>query len=117
MTKTNGTQKAKEPKPVSPAEQYIKNMESSIKGYFGPDNYYHGKEGAILLAYDIGHGLAAFPAEMVNPILSSLYSRLVAVNTFGHTGGVPVNAKEWLTAVRGKADSHREWLKNEYGLG
>lgn len=81
-------------------ERYISEMETAIIRHFAPGNRYHGKDGALTLASDIGTGLADSPEDEVESVISSLYSRLLARNTFGHKGGVPIDNKVFVNRIR-----------------
>ena len=79
------------------ADAYIRDLESCLAPHFAPDRIYHGKEGAMRLAREVGFGLRDL--EGADDIVQALYSRLLVRFTF-NSGGVPVNAKEWFAEIR-----------------
>ena len=78
-------------------ETYIRRLELVLAPHFAPDRIYHGKEGAMRLAREVGFGLRDF--KDADNIVQSLYSRLLVKFTLS-SGGVPVDAKEWFEEIR-----------------
>ena len=81
--------------------EYLQSLKSALPGHFVPDGIYHGKEGALRLAREVGHGLACFPEDEVKKVMNSLYSDLLVRHTFGHGDGVPIDSKEWADEILG----------------
>ena len=79
------------------AAEYVRSLESVLAPHFAPGGLYHGKDGAMRLAREVGYGLRGL--EGADDIVTSLYSRLLVRFTF-NSKGVPVDAKPWFAAVR-----------------
>ena len=45
--------------------------------HFAPDGIYHGKNGALRLAREVGYGLASYPNNEIAQVMGSLYGRLL----------------------------------------
>lgn len=82
------------------AKDYIKSLEAVLARHFAPDQIYHGESGALRLAREVGYGLASFPKKEVSRAIGSLYSRLLVRFTLTSSGGVPVDAKTWITELK-----------------
>ena len=80
-------------------EEYIKALEKSLVRHFAPGAIYHGKEGAMRLAREVGYGLASYSDKEISDIRSSLYSRILIRFTFTSSTGVPVDLKPWLNEM------------------
>ena len=78
--------------------EYISLMKQGLPRHFAPGQVYHGKEGALRLAREVGRGLADFPEDEVKKIMGTLYSDLLVRFTFGH---VPIDAKPWVEEIQG----------------
>ena len=85
---------------LDPLETYIRALEAVLARHFTPGGIYHGREGALRLAREVGCGLADSPLSDVERIISSLYSRLLVRFTFGRAGGVPLDNAEFVGALR-----------------
>ena len=96
------------PDELKTAEEYVTAMAAVIGRHFRPDGPFHGRSGAFALARSIGYGFKGFPPEETAKLYGSLYSRLIVRNTFGHSSGVPVNAKEFVDEVRAAEDYDRQ---------
>ncbi len=96
-------------------ESYVQSLESAsvLARHFAPGNIYHGQNGAMRLAREVGYGLAGFPEPDVDEIIGSLYSRLLVRFTFSSSGGVPVAAKPWLVEMRAAMDKVRKTRPTE----
>lgn len=81
-------------------ERYITSLETALARHFAPGAMYHGREGALRLAREVGYGLAGFPDSDVESEISGFYSRLLVRFTFGTSSGVPVSNKEFLAEMR-----------------
>lgn len=94
-------------KPERPIDKYLREMQAVIGRHFAPEGMFHGKEGALKLARDLGHGLACFPEAERERVMGSLYSTMLVRFTL-NSGGVPLNNGEFLKAVKDAiADSQR----------
>jgi len=78
--------------------EYLQSLKSALSGHFAPDGIYHGEEGALRLAREVGHGLACFPEDEVKKVVGTLYSDLLVRFTFGN---VPIDNKEWVDEILG----------------
>lgn len=83
-----------------PLYDYISELEISITKHFAPGGIFHGKEGTMRLAREVGHGLADYDDNQLNGVFGSLYSRLFVRHAFHYTGGVTVDAREWSAAIK-----------------
>jgi hypothetical protein len=79
------------------AEQYIRSLESVLAPHFAPGEIYHGEEGAMRLAREVGYGLRGL--EGAAGIVQALYTRLLVRFTL-HGSGVPVSAGPWFAEMR-----------------
>ncbi len=80
-----------------PIEQYIRSLEMVLAPHFAPDGIYHGKNGALRLAREVGYGLASYPNNEIALVMGSLYGRLLV--RFTLAGGVPLSAQPWLAEM------------------
>jgi len=85
---------------VTALEGYLLGLRSALPRHFAPGQVYHGVEGAMRLAREVGRGLAKFPEKQVRKIMGTLYSDLLVRFTFGKRGGVPLDNKEWIAEIR-----------------
>ena len=87
------------------ADAYIRSLEPVLAPHFAPGGIYHGVEGAMRLAREVGRGLRGL--EGAEGIVQSLYSRLLVRFTLT-AGGVPVDAGPWFEAIREAMEDGRE---------
>ena len=82
-------------------EQYIREVELALsyarEFYCSPD-IEERRERFLMLARDIGYGLAVFSDEEIKKVITSTYGRLVVRNTMDRIG-VPFNNVEWLREI------------------
>jgi hypothetical protein len=81
-------------------QAYLTQLIAALPPHFAPGQIYHGRTGALRLGREVGYGLVGFPPDQVDAEMQTLYSRLLIRNTFGTQGGVPIDHKAWLAAVR-----------------
>lgn len=83
-----------------PLYDYISELEISITKHFAPDGIFHGKEGTLRLAREVGYGLADYDDKQLNGVFGSLYSRLFVRHAFHFNGGITLDASEWSKEIR-----------------
>ena len=84
--------------------EYVSLVKQGLPRHFAPGGVYHGEEGALKLAREVGRGLADFPEEDVKKVLGTLYSDLLVRFTFGN---VPIDAKPWVEEI----ERGMRWLR------
>lgn len=89
------------------AEEYIRSLEPVVGRHFAPNGLYRGLEGALVLARDIGYGLADYPQKQIDDIIGTLYSRMLVRHCL-HGKGVPIDNKPWVAEIRKSIDKRRE---------
>ena len=77
--------------------EYLQSLKSVLPRHFAPGGIYHGEEGALRLARELGRGLADFPEGEVRKIMGTLYSDLLVRFTFGN---VPIDNREWVGEIQ-----------------
>jgi len=81
------------------AIEYINSLKPELARRFAPGCIYHGQNGAMRLAREVGYGLGGL--EGAEKIIQSLYSDILVRYTFTSRGGVPVDAGPWLAELQG----------------
>jgi hypothetical protein len=79
------------------AMEYTRNLSEALQICLGNTDLYHGKEGALRLAREYGHGLNDSPYKDSLEALKASYSVLVVKGYFLKP---PIDAKVWINEVK-----------------